>query len=213
VPAPAASAPPVGRATGLADHPDYGRDKDRFRLVDDSGRVKSADEFDAWMRERQARIDAEKAAVATMAQASPAAVVAVAQTLDRASDPVVAPRAAGAVPVAPALPASGGVTLQVGVFSVRDNAERALAALRAAGIQGAWLQDVAGADRRLWRLRVGRSRARPSRNSPRACRVWAWACRRSFASRLAGFRRAPDRARFTFSPGPGRPGPPEYRSR
>ncbi|HRN62162.1 MAG TPA: septal ring lytic transglycosylase RlpA family protein [Luteimonas sp.] len=151
----AATAPPVGRPAGLADHPDYGREEDRFRLVDASGRVKSADEFDAWLRQRQARIDAGKAAAATLVQASPPVLVAIAQAPASASNPVVAANATGAVPVAPRPPASDGVTLQVGVFSVRDNAERALAALRAAGIHGAWLQDVASADRPLWRLRVG----------------------------------------------------------
>src|SRR5690606_42073272 len=41
-----AGAAPAGRPAGLADHPDYGREEDRFRLVDDNGRVRSADEFD-----------------------------------------------------------------------------------------------------------------------------------------------------------------------
>ena len=55
----------------------------------------------------------------------------------------------------PAAPASTGVTLQVGVFSVRGNAERALSRLVAAGIAGARMQEVAGAGRALYRVRVG----------------------------------------------------------
>ncbi|HEY0954055.1 MAG TPA: SPOR domain-containing protein, partial [Roseateles sp.] len=58
----------------------------------------------------------------------------------------------GAAPVA-ALPAA--VQLQVASFSSRDNADRALARLTAAGIADARLSDVPGADRPLWRLRVG----------------------------------------------------------
>jgi len=137
-------------ATGgsrLADHPDYGRAQDRFRLVADDGRVRSADEFDAWMRERQARIDGARGTGAVAATAQ-----------------VVAPRAstasAPATAQAPSRPqvADGSgdeLTLQVGVFSVRDNAERALAALHQAGIGAAHLQDVTVSQRRLWRLRVG----------------------------------------------------------
>ena len=41
------------------------------------------------------------------------------------------------------------------MFSVRDNAERALSTLRAAGVAQAWMQDVASAGRTLWRVRVG----------------------------------------------------------
>lgn len=146
-----ASAAPAGRAAGLADHPDYGREEDRFRLVDDNGRVRSADEFDAWMRARQARLaEADRAvaggagsAVATPSPPTQPAAVAAGPSGDAAR---------GAPPAA-----TGGdaVTLQVGVFSVRDNAERVLATLRGAGIAQAWIQDVASAGRTLWRVRVG----------------------------------------------------------
>ncbi|NLW97007.1 MAG: septal ring lytic transglycosylase RlpA family protein [Xanthomonadaceae bacterium] len=131
-----AGAAPAGRPAGLADHPDYGREEDRFRLVDDNGRVRSADEFDAWMRARHARLAAADAAPSRAASAAPAPAVAAA--------------------AAPAPSATGEpVTLQVGVFSVRDNAERVLATLRGAGIAQAWMQDVASAGRTLWRVRVG----------------------------------------------------------
>ncbi|TWT20275.1 septal ring lytic transglycosylase RlpA family protein [Luteimonas marina] len=159
----AASGPAVAPAAsgGLANHPGYGREEDRFRLVGEDGRVRSADEFDAWMRERQARIQASGAAnTAVAATASSAAVPATAPTL--APAPVAATTPAAASAIAPAssavtgAPAPGsGVTLQVGVFSVRSNAERALAALLGAGIDTARMQDVVTADRTLWRVRVG----------------------------------------------------------
>src|SRR5690606_39523280 len=69
-----ASPAPAGRRTGLADHPGYGREEDRFRMVDDGGRVRSADEFDAWMRARKARLDAADAASADVPDA-PVSVV------------------------------------------------------------------------------------------------------------------------------------------
>ncbi|WP_447938471.1 septal ring lytic transglycosylase RlpA family protein [Pseudoxanthomonas mexicana] len=61
---------------------------------------------------------------------------------------------------APALPASAPATasplqLQVASFSRRDNADRALARLAAAGIADARLTDVRGNGGTLWRLRVG----------------------------------------------------------
>jgi len=121
--APAAPASGMGASAAparAADHPGYGRESDRFRMVDENGRIRTADEFDAWLRERQARIQAEQAAAASAGLATPP-----------------------------------GVTLQVGVFSVRDNADRALAKLRGAGVPGARLLDFASAGRTLYRVRVG----------------------------------------------------------
>ena len=162
----AAAQAPTGAAaagTRVVDRPGYGLEENRFRMVAEDGRVRSADEFDAWMRERQARYDAERAAAAAQSVAgagagaqgaavpapqAPAAVPAPATAATAAARPPVAATPAAAAPADP-------VTLQVGVFSVRDNAERALSALRAAGIAAAHLQDVTVADRRLWRVRVG----------------------------------------------------------
>jgi rare lipoprotein A len=45
--------------------------------------------------------------------------------------------------------------LQVASFASRENAERALAQLAAAGIGSASVSDVSSNGRRLWRLRVG----------------------------------------------------------
>ena len=142
--APAPSAPVV--ATRVVDRPGYGLEENRFRMVAEDGRVRTADEFDAWMRERQARYEARLAAAASAASPAPAA--------PPASVPAPVASTAAAAASASATASGSGATLQVGVFSVRDNAERTLAALRAAGI-AAQLQDVTVADRRLWRVRVG----------------------------------------------------------
>ncbi|TYT25824.1 septal ring lytic transglycosylase RlpA family protein [Luteimonas viscosa] len=154
---------PAGRAAGLADHPDYGREQDRFRLVGEDGRVKTADDFDAWMRARQARLDAaasgravpaDARASTTTAALQPAATTPAAVRTPSATS-VAAPAPTQARPSPPAPTSADGVTLQVGVFSVRDNAERALAALHGAGIPAARMQDVVSAGRTLWRVRVG----------------------------------------------------------
>ena len=150
---PATGAPPASPAAVAArvvDRPGYGLEENRFRMVAADGRVRTADEFDAWMRERQARHDASR----TVPGTAPSSPPVVQQSAPPATAP--APMAAAATALAPAstLASGSGTTLQVGVYSVRDNAERALAALRAAGI-AAHLQDVTVADRRLWRVRVG----------------------------------------------------------
>jgi len=54
-----------------------------------------------------------------------------------------------------AVPPANGVTLQVASFTARDNADRALATLRQAGIDGAQLQDATSNGQQVWRLRVG----------------------------------------------------------
>ena len=96
----------------------------------------AADVFDAWMRERQARIGAAADTVAV--QSVPAAAA-------------VAPRCSTTTAASPA----DGVTLQVGVFSQRGNADRVLATLQGAGISTAHVQDASNAGRMLWRVRVG----------------------------------------------------------
>jgi rare lipoprotein A len=76
-------------------------------------------------------------------------------------------RPAAATVAAPAPPAAvahaarddaagnGAVTLQVASFSTRDNADRALAMLRGAGIDAARLHDAFANGAPIWRLRVG----------------------------------------------------------
>lgn len=68
---------------------------------------------------------------------------------------VVATTVSAPVPSAPAPAAMSPLQLQVASFSSRDNADRALARLAAAGIADARLTDVPGNGGTLWRLRVG----------------------------------------------------------
>ena len=121
-------------------------DKDwRFDMRQD-GRTMTADEFDAWMRARRARVATGKpqpASATTTPAPSPPVPVAAAP----------APRAAEAPPAS----ATGvdAVTLQVASFAARGNAERALAMVAGAGIGNARLLDADANGRKVWRLRVG----------------------------------------------------------
>ena len=72
-----------------------------------------------------------------------------------AAAPVVTAPAAASVLPASAPAATSPLQLQVASFSSRDNADRALARLAAAGIADARLTDVPGNGGTLWRLRVG----------------------------------------------------------
>lgn len=73
-----------------------------------------------------------------------------------------APRAVAPAPVRAATPAApslsqqvvGAVMVQVASFSNRDNANRAMGQLNAAGIVGATISDIAAGGRTLFRLRV-----------------------------------------------------------
>ncbi len=125
----------------------------RFDMVQD-GRAMSADEFDAWMKARRARVATGKAGIPdTYGAAAPSA------SPMPAPETLVAAREADAAPAAtPAtLPAvaPGGVMLQVAAFGGRDNAERALGMLERAGIDGARLLDGAASGKPIWRLRIG----------------------------------------------------------
>lgn len=102
-----------------------------------NGRSMSADEFDAWMRQRQVRVATGRpgAPVAAPAAVTPAAPV--------ASTPNPPPAATGAP-----------VTLQVAAFGARANAERALDMLRDAGIGQARVEDATSGGKPVWRLRV-----------------------------------------------------------
>ena len=136
----------------------------RFDMRQD-GRTMTADEFDAWMRARRARVATGKpgvpdprtaTAAAATATSTAAGSNAVAATRDpapvTASPPASAPQAMSA-PQSPTM--ASGVVLQVASFAGRDNAQRALAMLAGAGIDGARLLDADANGRRVWRLRVG----------------------------------------------------------
>ncbi|MEO6102210.1 MAG: septal ring lytic transglycosylase RlpA family protein [Pseudoxanthomonas sp.] len=136
----------------------------RYHVKPQAQAIASADAFDAWMRTQGVRVAAGKPMmVASAAPATPASAVAVVQVPAGQTGPVqVAPvQVASAIRAAPAVAAVPGSTsrvgeveLQVASFASRENADRALARLSAAGIPRASLSDVASNGRTLWRLRV-----------------------------------------------------------
>lgn len=121
-----------------------------------NGRVMSADEFDAWMRTRRVRVatgkpgkpDVQPLPAQADAAITSAALPVAATGNVAATQSVTAPDVANGVQ-------GGGLQLQVASFASPDNAERALAMLRNAGVAGARLQDAVVGGRRIWRLRVG----------------------------------------------------------
>ena len=117
----------------------------RYHVAPGREKAPSADEFEAWMQSRGVR-------VATGKPGKPAAASVMVAT---ASVPPPQAAAQLGAPSVPAMPASGDVQLQVASFSSRENADRALARLNAAGIDRASLSDVDRDGRKLWRLRVG----------------------------------------------------------
>lgn len=148
VPAPEEAVPELAEGVD----PRYAHER-RFNMMQ-GGRVMTADDFDAWLEERQ--IDLRALGVAKAAEANRPA----AGDVQPAPAPQVA--AAPAQPAGPATPASAAappaadaVTLQVAAFGARDNAERALAMLQGAGIAGARLVDGFSAGRSVWRVQVG----------------------------------------------------------
>lgn len=128
----------------------------RFDMLKD-GKAMTADEFDAWMRSRRARVATGRPAPITVEGAGKPGPDGVAAPRVRAAagDAPPAPRAAAAA-VAAQAPADGGrVVLQVASFANRQNAGHALALLQQAAIDGARLQDALVDGRQVWRLRVG----------------------------------------------------------
>ncbi|MDO5609828.1 MAG: septal ring lytic transglycosylase RlpA family protein [Pseudomonadota bacterium] len=107
--------------------------ENRFDMFQD-GRPMSADQFDAWMRQRQIRI-----ATGVAGKPDPALVNAAAVANASAQSPARGP----------------AVELQVASFASVDNARRALGLLQQAGVPGARLLDATVDGRRIWRLRVG----------------------------------------------------------
>ncbi|MEO8366463.1 MAG: septal ring lytic transglycosylase RlpA family protein [Pseudoxanthomonas sp.] len=117
----------------------------RYHVSPEPGKIASADNFDAWMRGQGVHVAAGKPLPVEAGSTATAAAIQVAR-----ATPVMA--AIAAMPVQAV--ASGDVQLQVASFASRENADRALARLSAAGIARASLSDVASNGRTLWRLRV-----------------------------------------------------------
>jgi rare lipoprotein A len=121
----------------------------RFDMRQD-GRSMSADEFEAWMLSRRARVATGKPGTPVVRPVETTAAPAI-----PAAAPVIAAELASA-PATTATPVSGdGLTFQVASFAARGNAEHALAMLQGAGIGDARLLDADANGRRVWRLRVG----------------------------------------------------------
>jgi rare lipoprotein A len=168
---------PPQRAAAASPAPPAANDADKYANTDwrfdmrQDGRTMTADEFDAWMRSRRARVATGKPVASAAAVEGPdmpdprlqAATVKTesATTPTRATtSPSAASDSRTKPPLSPpatsaAAPASGSLTLQVASFAAHDNAERALAMLNGAGIGGARLLDANANGRRVWRLRVG----------------------------------------------------------
>ena len=119
------------------------KDPARYHVPAKAGVTPSAAGFEAWMKANGVRVASGRPAT-PMASSTPSAVLSAPATPARETAPAPA-----SMPLPPAL------QLQVASFSSRDNADRALARLVAAGIAEARLSDVPGAARPLWRLRVG----------------------------------------------------------
>ncbi|SMR76273.1 MULTISPECIES: septal ring lytic transglycosylase RlpA family protein [Stenotrophomonas] len=97
-------------------------------------------------RERRAAEAAAATAAVASAPAPRPAVPVVATATPRSPAPTSSPSLSQKV--------VGAVMLQVASFSNRDNANRAMGQLNAAGIVGATISDIAAGGRTLWRLRV-----------------------------------------------------------
>ena len=142
---PTAAATPVTSATVAAALPE--NERWRYRATAKPGAPASADAFDAWMRERGVHVATGRPAslAAAPAAATPAAVQASAAAAGTPPRPAAPSVAEGLV---------GDLMLQVASFASRENADRALGRLSAAGIAGATLSDIQSGGRTLWRLRV-----------------------------------------------------------
>jgi rare lipoprotein A len=125
----------------------------RYNVAYDPKRTPSADNFDAWMKARGVRVATGKPSAPAPVPAAETKLLS-AKTSARASASTSPAAAAPAPEVAPASPPAA-VQLQVASFASRENADRALAKLAAAGIGSANVSDVDSNGRKLWRLRVG----------------------------------------------------------
>lgn len=147
--APASSAVPTPATSPLVDP----RDPGRYRIVPDLSKPASADRFDAWLAARNLKVvggkivSAQEAAAPARSSGTKSAAPAPAKVVAVTRSPVPA--------MAQSSMAAADFLLQVASFSSRENADRALAQLHAAGINGGSLSDIESNGRTFWRLRVG----------------------------------------------------------
>ena len=111
----------------------------RFNMQQD-GKAMTADEFDAWMKSRRARVATGKAG-----KPDP--------RIGASSVPT--PQAAAATVARQVPRGTGAVTLQIASFGNSTNAGHALNMLRKADIDGARIQDALVNGKPFWRVRIG----------------------------------------------------------
>lgn len=146
-PSPAMPAPSTASsAAGPSPNSDW-----RFDMRQD-GKAMTADEFDAWMQSRRARVATGRPGRPDPAPASPVANPG--RAIVPVAPPPPSPVTAAAV-VAATSPERGRVTLQVASFANQQNASHALALLRDADIASARLLDASVNGQKVWRLRIG----------------------------------------------------------
>ncbi|HEX7802172.1 MAG TPA: septal ring lytic transglycosylase RlpA family protein [Pseudoxanthomonas sp.] len=121
----------------------------RYHVGTEPKQKASSEAFDAWMSSRGVRVATGKPAPLQKSADSPRSV---ATAAPRAVAPAPAPTPATSSN--PPSASGSDVQLQVASFASRENADRALARLSAAGIARASLSDVASNGRTMWRLRV-----------------------------------------------------------
>jgi rare lipoprotein A len=134
----------------------------RYHVTPDVQRKPGPDQFEAWMKARGVHVATGKPATPVAREAAAGSAPAtgkaatVAATAPRQQTLALDNKAAQAALTGAAVGATGpaSVLLQVASFSSRANADRALAQLAAAGIDGASLSDTSSNGRTLWRLRV-----------------------------------------------------------
>ncbi|RXR04217.1 septal ring lytic transglycosylase RlpA family protein [Pseudoxanthomonas composti] len=127
----------------------------RYHVIPDTERKPSPEQFEAWMKSRGVHVATGKPGTPVAREVASAAPTRAAPA-PRPEASTQERRAAQAALTGAAVGATGpaAVLLQVASFSSRANADRALAQLAAAGIDGASLSDTSSNGRTLWRLRV-----------------------------------------------------------
>ncbi|MGY0557823.1 MULTISPECIES: septal ring lytic transglycosylase RlpA family protein [unclassified Lysobacter] len=150
-----ATAPAVAAAStaGTVAAPGSTAQQWRFDMNQD-GRTMTAEEFDTWMQQRRVRVATGRPGKPDRAATTASPVTDHPASPAQAAAEVANAVAAGAT-ASDARVSDESVTLQVASFAGRDNADRALAMLRGAGIADASLQDAKANGQRVWRLRVG----------------------------------------------------------
>lgn len=153
VPTTIATGVPTTVATGIPASASPAASAARYHVQAKPGDAPSAGEFDMWLKHQGVSVATGKPGTPRPRDpgaSAPAAAAPQASTAAAANPP---PRVlnAGVAPAALAAP----LQLQVASFASRENADKAMARLVAAGIDGASLSDVQSNGRVLWRLRVG----------------------------------------------------------